>query len=51
MKYYVTAIQYLTIEADSEDEAYNKAHDMMYRQYRWLPDTIEVEPAEDESEE
>ena len=50
MKYYVTAIQYLTIEANDEDDAYEQAKSMMYRQYRWLPDTIDVEPAEDEEE-
>ena len=50
MKYSVAAIQYLTIEADSEDEAYEKAREMMYRQYRWIPDTIDVEPEDDEPE-
>lgn len=50
MKYYVTCLQYLTVEAASEDEAYEEAQEMMYRQYRWLPDTIEVEPDEYEEE-
>lgn len=50
MQYYVTCLQYLTIEANSEDEAYEAAKEQMYRQYRWLPDTIEVEPAEDEED-
>lgn len=48
MKYYVTAVQYLTIEADNEDDAYEQASNMMYRQYRWIPDSIDVEPSEDE---
>lgn len=50
MKYYVACIQYLHIEADSEDEAYEAAREQMHRQYRWCPDTIEVEPAEDEED-
>ena len=48
MKFSVTVMQFLTIEADDEDAAYEEAHEIMYRQYRLLPDVIDVEPLEDE---
>lgn len=47
MKYSVTVMQFLTIEADDEDAAYEEAREMMYRQYRLLPDVIDVEPVEE----
>ena len=48
MDYSVTCIQYLSIEADSEKEAYEMARERMYRQYGWSPDTIDVEAEEDD---